>query len=134
MKFLEHAHERLGKGFLASIRAFSKLIEMRAGSVLTGHVARVADHARNLAQRLGMKEPELQDVVFVALLRDFGKLSLPDRLLAKSRVHAGCRRTRVAGETPDNDVLDDVTIAQLRTYEKTMSIGLSVSFVIGKGG
>ena len=83
MKFLERAHERLGKGFLASIRAFSKLIEMRAGSVLTGHVARVADHARNLAQRLGMKEPELQDVLFVALLRDLGKLSLPDRLLAK---------------------------------------------------
>lgn len=83
MKFLEQANDQLKKGFLASIRAFSNLIEMRAGGVLAGHAKQVVDHARKLAQRLGMKEPEVQDVVFAALLKDLGKLSLPDRLLAK---------------------------------------------------
>jgi Response regulator containing a CheY-like receiver domain and an HD-GYP domain len=85
MKFPEQAHERLGKGFRASIRGFSDWIEMLSGGVLAGHVARVADHVRNPAQRLGMKGPELQDVVFAALLRDPGKLGLPDRSLARPR-------------------------------------------------
>jgi hypothetical protein len=31
-------------------------------------------------------------------------------------------------------VLDDAIIAQLRTYEKATSIGLSVSILTGKGG
>jgi response regulator RpfG family c-di-GMP phosphodiesterase len=83
MKFLEQANERLGKSFLASIRAFSNMIEIRSGGVLAGHAEQVADHARKLAQRLGMEETQLQDVVFAALLKDLGKLSLPDRLLAR---------------------------------------------------
>lgn len=84
MQFLEQAHERLKRSFLASIRAFSNLIEMRAGGVLAGHAKQVADVARKLAQRLGMKDTEVQDVVFAALLKDLGKMGLPDRLLTKS--------------------------------------------------
>lgn len=83
MAFLEVAHERLKKGFMASIRAFSSLIEMRGGGVLAGHAKRVGENARKLAQQLGMSEAEVQDVVFATLLKDLGKMSLPDRLLFK---------------------------------------------------
>jgi len=83
MKFPEQAHEWLGKGFLTSICVFSNWIEMRAGGVLAGRGTRVADDARDLAQRLGMNEPELRDVVFAVMLRDPGKLSLRYRSLAK---------------------------------------------------
>lgn len=83
MAFLEVAHERLKKGFMASIRAFSSLIEMRGGGTLAGHAKRVGENARKLAQQLGMSEAEVQDVVFATLLKDLGKMSLPDRLLSK---------------------------------------------------
>ena len=80
---LEVAHERLKKGFIASIRAFSSLIEMRGGGVLAGHAKRVGENTRKLAQQLGMSGVEVQDVVFATLLKDLGKISLPDRLLSK---------------------------------------------------
>ena len=83
MGFLEMAHERLKKGFMASIRAFSSLIEMRSGGVLAGQSKRVGENARKLARQLGMSEAEVQDVVFATLLKDLGKMSLPDRLLSK---------------------------------------------------
>ena len=83
MGFLEVAHEKLKKGFMASIRAFSNLIEMRGGGVLSGQARRVGENARNLAQRLKMPDNEIQDLVFATLLKDLGKMSLPDALLAK---------------------------------------------------
>lgn len=83
MGFLEMAHEKLKKGFMASIRAFSSLIEMRGGGVLASHARLVGENARKLAQRLKMQDNEIQDLVFAALLKDLGKVSLPDQLLAK---------------------------------------------------
>lgn len=83
MGFLEVAHEKLKKGFMASIRAFSNLIEMRGGGALAGQAKLVGENARKLAQRLKVQESEIQDLVFATLLKDLGKVSLPDELLAK---------------------------------------------------
>ncbi len=83
MGFLEVSHEKLKKSFITSIRVFSNLIEMREGR-MAGHSRRVADLARTLAQRLGMKDAEVQDVFLAALLHDVGKIGLPDRLMEKS--------------------------------------------------
>ncbi|MDO8991301.1 MAG: response regulator [Sideroxyarcus sp.] len=82
MGFLEVAHEKLKKGFITSIRVFSNLIEMREG-VMAGHSHRVADLSRNIAQQMGMKDAEAQDVFLAALLHDVGKIGLPDYLLEK---------------------------------------------------
>ncbi|MDR3391915.1 MAG: response regulator [Sulfuriferula sp.] len=82
MGFLEVAHDRLKKSFVTSIRVFSNLIEMREGG-MAGHSRRVADLARALAQRMGMKDSEVQDVFLAALLHDVGKIGLPDRLIEK---------------------------------------------------
>jgi response regulator RpfG family c-di-GMP phosphodiesterase len=82
LAFLEQAHRDLKKGFMATVRVFSGLIELRGG-VLAGHSRRVAEHARGLAQRLGLEDAEVQDVMLAALLHDIGKIGLPDTLLAK---------------------------------------------------
>ncbi len=82
MGFLEKAHEKLKKSFLTSIRVFSNLMELREGA-MAGHSRRVADLARKLALRLGMSEPEAQEVMVAALLHDIGKIGLPDNLLHK---------------------------------------------------
>jgi response regulator RpfG family c-di-GMP phosphodiesterase len=82
MSSLEQTHSELKKSFIASIRIFSSLIELRAGK-LAGHSRRVADLARSLAQQMGLGDGEIQDIVFAGLLHDIGKIGLPDRLLEK---------------------------------------------------
>lgn len=83
---LRSAHEKLKQNFLTSIRVFSNLIELREGAVC-GHSRRVADLARKLAVRLGMKPTEVQDVMLAGLLHDVGKIGLPDELLSKPVSH-----------------------------------------------
>lgn len=80
---LQAAHEKLKKGFMASIRAFSSLIEMRGGGVLSGHAKRVGEYMRKLIPMLQISAELRQDLVFATLLKDLGKMSLPDRMLAK---------------------------------------------------
>ena len=82
MQALSEAHEKLKKGFITSVRVFSNLIELRGGAV-SGHSRRVAELARNLAQRMKLPEPEAQDVFLAALLHGIGKIGLPDKLLEK---------------------------------------------------
>jgi len=82
MDQLSVAHEKLKKGFFTSIQVFSNLMELREGS-MAGHSRRVADLSRNLAKKLGLPSPEIQDVVVAALLHDIAKIGLPDHLLTK---------------------------------------------------
>ncbi|BAN36102.1 response regulator receiver modulated metal dependent phosphohydrolase [Sulfuricella denitrificans skB26] len=82
MGFLEVAHKKLKEGYLTSLKVFSNLMELREGA-MGGHSRRVADHARRLAQRLGLSDSEVQDVMFAGLLHDVGKIGLPDHLLHK---------------------------------------------------
>ncbi len=81
--FLEAANKQLRENFLLSMRVFSNLIELRHGSI-AGHSRRVAEHARALAQAMGMTQGEVQNVLFAALLHDIGKIGLPDRVIVKS--------------------------------------------------
>lgn len=80
LAFLEQAHKELKRGFMATVRVFSGLIELRGGK-LAGHSRRVAEHARVLAQRLGLDDAAAQDVLMAALLHDIGKIGLSDALL-----------------------------------------------------
>ncbi|OHC63089.1 MAG: two-component system response regulator [Rhodocyclales bacterium GWA2_65_20] len=80
LAFLEQAHKELKRGFMATVRVFSGLIELRGGK-LAGHARRVAEHARGLAQRLGLDDAAAQDVLMAALLHDIGKIGLSDAVL-----------------------------------------------------
>jgi response regulator RpfG family c-di-GMP phosphodiesterase len=87
LSFVEQTHGELKKSFLTSVQVFAGLIELRsgpAGSRLAGHGRRVADMARNLAQRLGLGDVEVQNIMLAGLLHDIGKMGLPDDLLGKA--------------------------------------------------
>lgn len=82
MQMLEASYASLKKGYSATIRVFSHLIEAR-DPASSGHGQRVAETAEALARALGLHEPEVQDVVFAAQLHDLGKIALSDALLHK---------------------------------------------------
>jgi diguanylate cyclase (GGDEF)-like protein/putative nucleotidyltransferase with HDIG domain len=48
-----------------------------------GHSMRVAAYAETLAQRLGWTEEEIQNIYYVAMLHDVGKIGVPDAVLNK---------------------------------------------------
>lgn len=83
MQMLETSHAALKKGYSATIRIFSHLIEAR-DPASSGHGQRVAEIAEAVARALGLPEAEVQDVVFAAQLHDLGKIALPDALLHKA--------------------------------------------------
>lgn len=92
LKLVQAAHGKLKTGFVATVQAFSGLVEMR-GKNLSGHARRVADHARILARMLDLDEAAQQDVLFAALLHDIGKIGLPDEALDRplSTLSSGLR-------------------------------------------
>ncbi len=65
-----------------------------------GHSRRVADVARKLAVKLGLKPNDVQDVMLAGLLHDVGKIGLPDELLAKPAVPHERRRTGDLAQAP----------------------------------
>jgi response regulator RpfG family c-di-GMP phosphodiesterase len=86
LSFVEQSHSELKKAFLTSVQVFAGVIELRsgpAGSQISGHGRRVAEHARAVAQRLKLPEAEVQNIMLAGLLHDIGKLGLPDELLGK---------------------------------------------------
>lgn len=82
MASLQKAHSDLKSSYLSSIKVFVHLLEMREKSV-AGHSRRVAEQARALARKLGMKAEECEAILFAGLLHDIGKIGLPDHLLNK---------------------------------------------------
>ncbi len=79
---LRTANADLHHSFLATVQVFSNLIELREGR-LAGHSRRVADLARQLAERLGLDEAEQRTVLLAGLLHDIGKVGLSDKLLGR---------------------------------------------------
>lgn len=49
-----------------------------------GHSVRVAKYSREIAARMGKSIEELEDIYFIALLHDIGKIGVPDSVLNKT--------------------------------------------------
>jgi putative two-component system response regulator len=50
-----------------------------------GHSYRVAEYSREIAKRTGMSEKEQEDIYYMGLLHDIGKLGIPDAIIRKSQ-------------------------------------------------
>lgn len=48
-----------------------------------GHSIRVAEYARDIAKRLGKSEQEQEDIYYIGLLHDIGKIGIPDSIINK---------------------------------------------------
>jgi len=80
---LDEAHDALKRQFTGTIKVFARSIEMRPG-IKSGHSKYIAEHARDVAQGLGMDANDVKDVLYAGLLSQIGKMSLPDELLQQS--------------------------------------------------
>ncbi|MCR4739301.1 MAG: HD domain-containing protein [Lachnospiraceae bacterium] len=49
-----------------------------------GHSRRVAEYSREIARRAGLKEEEVDQVYFAAMLHDVGKIGVPDSIITKN--------------------------------------------------
>lgn len=80
--FLELSNKKLKESFLTTLNVFSNLVQLRQ-ETLGGHGKRVADMARKLASRMGLREHELNDITLAGLLHDIGKISWTDDMINK---------------------------------------------------
>lgn len=69
--------EDVRRAFTTSISVLTNLIELRDGA-MAGHSRRVAVLARQIAQRMGLPNDTVQDIMLAGLLHDIGKIGMPD--------------------------------------------------------
>lgn len=65
-----------------SLQTFANIIDAK-DEYTKGHSLRVSLYSREIAKRMGMSEDDIQNVYYIALLHDIGKIGIPDNILAK---------------------------------------------------
>lgn len=75
-------HERDYKIINESIETFTGFIDAK-DPYTNGHSKRVAIYTKLLAKELGFEGEELDDIYYIALLHDSGKIGIPDNILGK---------------------------------------------------
>ncbi|MDA0562942.1 HD domain-containing protein [Streptomonospora sp. S1-112] len=101
--------------YLQTVRALSRVTEV-GGYVATGHSRRVSRLAKTIGTELGMRESELLELEYAALMHDIGQLSLRDPIANGATVYALPREQRRIAELGsavirETGVLD--TVAEL---------------------
>ncbi len=79
---LEEKTQLVEKVSLNSIMAIANTIDAK-DAYTSGHSLRVAVCAEAIAERLGWSEDEIQNIHYIALLHDIGKIGVPDSILNK---------------------------------------------------
>jgi HD-GYP domain-containing protein (c-di-GMP phosphodiesterase class II)/PAS domain-containing protein len=79
---LQRSNFELEMAYDATIEGWSRALELRDQET-EGHTLRVADMTIQLAQAMGVRGGELTHIRRGALLRDIGKMGIPDRILLK---------------------------------------------------
>ncbi|WP_461002575.1 HD-GYP domain-containing protein [Streptomonospora sediminis] len=107
--------------YLQTVRALSRVTEV-GGYVATGHSRRVARLAKSIGCELGMRESELLELEYAALMHDIGQLSLRDPIASGATVFALPREQRRIAELGsavirETGVLDSVAEVVRRQCE-----------------
>lgn len=80
---IERKNKEIQRVTLEAISTIANIIDAK-DEYTQGHSQRVADYASELAKRLGYSEDELENVRYIALLHDIGKIGIPDSVLKKT--------------------------------------------------
>lgn len=93
----KHLHEEVKKQTYEIEQRGEKLARLSKQVVLTlaktidakdkythGHSERVADYSREIARRMGMSAKEQQNIYYMGLLHDIGKIGIPDTIINKT--------------------------------------------------
>lgn len=83
MQHLDRANKNLEKQYIDSIKAFSRIIEMRPG-IKSGQSKYIAEKALLVARKLNVDTEDKKNIFYAGLLIQIGKMSLQDALLAGS--------------------------------------------------
>ena len=67
---------------LESLQAIARTIDAK-DEYTNGHSIRVGYYSRQIAESLGMQADELDNIYYIALLHDIGKIAIPDSILNK---------------------------------------------------
>ena len=65
-----------------ALRTFARTIDAK-DKYTNGHSLRVAKYSREIARRMGKDEREQENIYYIALLHDIGKIGIPDNILNK---------------------------------------------------
>ena len=65
-----------------ALQTFARTIDAK-DKYTNGHSLRVAEYSRELARRMGKDEREQENIYYIALLHDIGKIGIPDSILNK---------------------------------------------------
>jgi len=65
-----------------SIQAIARTIDAK-DEYTNGHSTRVGYYSKLIAQHLGMSEHDVDNIYYIALLHDIGKIAIPDKILNK---------------------------------------------------
>lgn len=79
---LDQANTSLKRQYADSIKAFSRIIEMRPG-IKAGHSKYIAENAHAVAKKMNMGEEDVKNIIYAGLLLQIGKMTLPDEILTQ---------------------------------------------------
>lgn len=79
---LVHRTENDARIIRQAMSAFMGFIDAKDSST-NGHSRRVAVYAKRIAKRYGMSEEECQNIYYMGLMHDCGKIRIPDEVLCK---------------------------------------------------
>lgn len=79
---LVHRTENDARIIRQAMSAFMGFIDAKDSST-NGHSRRVAVYAKRIAKRCGMSEEECQNIYYMGLMHDCGKIRIPDEVLCK---------------------------------------------------
>ena len=74
--------ERFSRLATQTIKALSNAVEAK-DQYTQGHSQRVADYSKELAKRMGYSEEKLNEIYYIGLLHDIGKLGVDDAVINK---------------------------------------------------
>lgn len=79
---VKEAYRRLDAAYCGTMEALVSALDLRECETHR-HSERVADYTRALAEKMGIKGKDLEDIYRGALLHDIGKIGIPDAILLK---------------------------------------------------
>lgn len=92
--------DELRDKFIRAVRVFANMVELRGG-ILSGHSARVARMAVEIAKAMELPPVEVEEIELGSLLHDLGKLGFSDDLLAKPVAKLNYQEVRVHRTHPE---------------------------------
>lgn len=82
-KLLLQRQEQIKKIYLQAMQMLAGTIDAK-DKYTNGHSLRVAELSREISKRLGIPEKETEDIYYMALLHDIGKIGIPDNIITKA--------------------------------------------------